>query len=432
MARFLDFEAVEEETSGFENAQRFFTDQSSSGDEEGSLIDFIVSDSEIGQEASILRAFDNDREFRRHCSTPPNSPVSGPSRSPRTPKTPDRYQASGPVSTPSPKKNCRGSLAKNWCFTLNNYTDEEYQKIIGITECHYLIVGKEIGDKEKTPHLQGYIQMDEKKRFNPMKDIIGRRAHLSVARGTPEQNKKYCSKGGDFFEKGSMMTRGAGKADEGGGGGKLHDCVMAALGGAPHSALLAEFGGCYVHNMKKVNLLAAEIRKEKHRQDLTLEFAAAKLRPWQQALLDEMNSQKAANDRRTVNYVYDDIGNKGKSWFCDYCLAKFGFDDVIVLDNGRTVDLTYLYNGQWMVFFDVARSAGNINYEVVEKVKNGRMISAKYETQLKIFKRPIIVVIFSNVKPDITQLSRDRWQIYQITELGTLLKVPTLDFIIDV
>ncbi|KAH3701634.1 hypothetical protein DPMN_076624 [Dreissena polymorpha] len=53
--------------------------------------------------------------------------------------------------------------AKNWCFTVNNYTDEEY-KAIREFDCGYLIVGEERGEEQGTPHLQGYIQLHKKMR----------------------------------------------------------------------------------------------------------------------------------------------------------------------------------------------------------------------------------------------------------------------------
>ena len=99
--------------------------------------------------------------------------------------------------------------AKHWCFTINNYTDEEYMNLLTLgsgipsEQIKYLIIGKERGESG-TPHLQGYICLVKKKRLNPVKKIVGARAHLEVARGSPAQNVQYCSKEGDFVSFGHV------------------------------------------------------------------------------------------------------------------------------------------------------------------------------------------------------------------------------------
>lgn len=55
-------------------------------------------------------------------------------------------------------------MATSWCFTLNNYTDDEHDDFLvwATTECAYAIIGREEGDEE-TPHLQGYFRLPSKK-----------------------------------------------------------------------------------------------------------------------------------------------------------------------------------------------------------------------------------------------------------------------------
>ena len=52
---------------------------------------------------------------------------------------------------------------------------------------------------------------------------------------------------------------------------------------------------------------------------------------------------------------------------------------------------------------------------MLEKIKNGRVIADKCNTaELKFYSPNIVVVVFSNHKPDIIQLSDDRWKIFKI------------------
>lgn len=96
--------------------------------------------------------------------------------------------------------------SRGWAFTLNNYTDEEQEEIRKI-DCTYKIVGKEKGEMG-TPHLQGYLWFKNARGFNSVKRSLPERAHIEPARGTPEQNKKYCSKQGDFYEDGECPIKG--------------------------------------------------------------------------------------------------------------------------------------------------------------------------------------------------------------------------------
>ena len=50
-------------------------------------------------------------------------------------------------------------------------------------------------------HLQGFIVFKNARTLASLKKLDAR-AHWEVCRGTPEQNRTYCSKGGDFEERG--------------------------------------------------------------------------------------------------------------------------------------------------------------------------------------------------------------------------------------
>ncbi len=88
--------------------------------------------------------------------------------------------------------------SRNWCFTLNNWTEAEVKVIDDFHQAHplmYIIYGKEVGE-EGTPHLQGFIHLKTPQAISYLKKFIPR-GHFLKAKGTPEENIIYCSKEGD-------------------------------------------------------------------------------------------------------------------------------------------------------------------------------------------------------------------------------------------
>lgn len=104
---------------------------------------------------------------------------------------------------------------KAYCFTLNNYTEDEYTNIVRTceNESRYAIIGKEVGERG-TPHLQGYVIFKRAYRFNTIKDRYLPRCHIEVAAGSTDANIRYCSKGGDHREIGERPDECGGSRDE--------------------------------------------------------------------------------------------------------------------------------------------------------------------------------------------------------------------------
>ena len=61
-----------------------------------------------------------------------------------------------------------------------------------------------------------------------------------------------------------------------------------------------------------------------------------------------------------------------------------------------------------------AKTFDEVNYEVLEKIKDGRILASKYDSKELKFKTTNVVVVFSNDKSDVKQLALDRWQIFSI------------------
>jgi len=124
--------------------------------------------------------------------------------------------------------------AYGYCFTLNNYTDNdiaalmEYLRVYNEEDCpnweyenpifRYICWGFEVG-KQNTPHLQGFIMFYNKKTLGAaievFSEILGhKRTHLEYSRGTPQQAVTYCEKEGDFVEWGERPQQGRSSWDK--------------------------------------------------------------------------------------------------------------------------------------------------------------------------------------------------------------------------
>lgn len=98
--------------------------------------------------------------------------------------------------------------ARNYCVTLNNYTEDEYKNFCECN-CKYIVVGREVGESG-TPHLQIYIEFNEGISMTQLKKrLLCNKLHCEKRMGTAEQASDYCKKDGDFFEKGSLSKQGA-------------------------------------------------------------------------------------------------------------------------------------------------------------------------------------------------------------------------------
>lgn len=99
------------------------------------------------------------------------------------------------------------SRSRAWCFTINNWCEDE---LAALGECgaEYLIVGKECGEQNETPHLQGYVRWANARHFDRVKKLLGERAHIEEAKGSPQQNIEYCSKEEVALEIGERPKQG--------------------------------------------------------------------------------------------------------------------------------------------------------------------------------------------------------------------------------
>lgn len=100
-------------------------------------------------------------------------------------------------------KRVRVNPYNGWCYTFNNYTESDVVQIFSFmreSSEYFYAVSKEIAPTTGTPHLQGYIALKDKKKKMRW-DSLGFSTNIKwiAAKGTPQQNHKYISKGKEFL-----------------------------------------------------------------------------------------------------------------------------------------------------------------------------------------------------------------------------------------
>lgn len=305
-----------------------------------------------------------------------------------------------------------GSQAKNWCFTLNNYTDADVDRLTSLFDggvVTYMLFGREVGESG-TPHLQGFCTFKEKTRFRHVRAQVGGeggRAHIEVAR-FPGKAIPYCRKDGDFTELGKPPTAQGARSDllafmEAVKSGSVRSLRQAREVHPAVCARYSRFAGEYIEDHRKV----ADVR-------------FFPLYVWQARLWHDIHREP---DSRQIVFIVDPVGNSGKSWFAGYCESVMAADSVQILNPAKRADLAHALNADIKVFFLDAPRCKNgefIQYDFLEQLKDGRVFSTKYESRLKRL-NPVHVVVLMNEHPNMQSLSADR---YDVRVLGAEDKIP--------
>lgn len=293
------------------------------------------------------------------------------------------------------------SRSRNWCFTLNNYTDDDASLFCTLPAgVKYCVVGKEVGQLG-TMHLQGFLIFLNPQRLSGLtRSWFAGRAHWEIARH-PWNAAEYCKKDSDYQEHGDPPSEPTASAPN-----HLSSFKEAVQGGNLNpKRLREEFSDVYARYPRFCN---DYIRDNTPRPDVEM-FA---LRPWQADLYQRL---RLAPDRRTIVFAIDYEGNSGKSWFCDY-YAKLHSDETQILTPGKYADMAMALDPTIRVLFmDCPRSKQGdfIQYDFLENVKNGRIFSGKYESGMK-YLNPLHIVVMMNQDPDMSKLSADRYNLIPI------------------
>lgn len=93
--------------------------------------------------------------------------------------------------------------SRNYVFTLNNYSEEEIERLRSNSGlCRYIVWGKEVAPTTGTPHLQGFLAFDNARARSAVSALLPDRAWFEAAKGTAAQAMEYSKKEGNFEEHG--------------------------------------------------------------------------------------------------------------------------------------------------------------------------------------------------------------------------------------
>lgn len=266
----------------------------------------------------------------------------------------DSSNSSKALGNTKPKPTKQKSPAKRWCFTLNNYTDEEVSSISSTIyeKCSKALVAYEVGEECGTPHLQGFIKLKVKER--PMTVFsFTNRISWRAANGNDDSQWTYITKQNEpFINIGYPKPVKVINPDR-----PWEQDILKIIETEPDDRTIHWYWS-EAGNMGKTSFC----------KYLTVKHGAIAL------------SGKAADMRNGV---------------IDYYKQKGDTPSLVLIPIPRSFNTDYL------------------NYEGIENIKDMYFYSGKYEGGQVCGNCPHVFV-FANEPPDQSKMSGDRWVITQI------------------
>lgn len=160
--------------------------------------------------------------------------------------------------------NQRAIRARNWCYTLNSYTEEHVTLLKGL-HCRYHIFGKEIGESGNH-HIQGFICFKSAQRFTGMKEKMPRGTHLEVKRGSFKEASDYCCK--DDKDPFIYGERPLSQEEKGQKSADMYRHFVKYCCEDNYEAMLEECPGLFVKHVRSINAIQDRFRKEPEARDV--------------------------------------------------------------------------------------------------------------------------------------------------------------------
>lgn len=140
------------------------------------------------------------------------------------------------------------------------------------------------------------------------------------------------------------------------------------------------------------------------------------LYPWQESLRNMLKTY----DPRTVDVVFEQKGNLGKSSLSRYMMTYDDAEEIPYANDFKDImRFAYDIGPKKIYLVDMPRALYgeklNQFFAGIEKLKSGYCYDDRYKFQRRLFNRPRICM-FTNVKPNLSLLSKDMWKIWEIEE----------------
>lgn len=125
------------------------------------------------------------------------------------------------------------------------------------------------------------------------------------------------------------------------------------------------------------------------------------------------NRLQNQNDRQIL-WICDVVGGKGKTTFGKWLRVNHLAEKMKM----KTSMVEFMYKGSEYVYINLTRTQEEyVNYGALEELKDGDIVCDKYEGRSVLFAPPKVIV-FANFYPDVSTMTRDRWEIIDYDNLG--------------
>lgn len=173
-------------------------------------------------------------------------------------------------------------------------------------------------------------------------------------------------------------------------------------------------GSCEVQptHVRDFNYCLKDGIYERESDQIILDKCRGTPREWQKIAMEKFKNQ----DPRKILLVYDGNGNRGKSWLWNRLVGTHQARGIPAFDDGRDAVRCAMAENSRGFAIDTPR-AGEIKKSLwagIEQIKNGYLYDDRYQWREKHIPIPRVIV-FSNKLPNFNVLSKDRWEIMDIT-----------------